>query len=57
METGFYPQDNLFPEGKSDSLDYGYNRAKLAWYIVDPIFYRMSTATPSHIRADKEQTF
>ena len=39
------PQDNLFPEGKSDSLDYGYNRAKLAWYIVDPIFYRMSTAT------------
>lgn len=49
------PQDNLFPEGKSDSLDYGYNRAKLAWYIVDPIFYRMSTATPSHIRADKEQ--
>ena len=27
----------------------------MAWYIVDPIFYRMSTATPSHIRADKEQ--
>lgn len=52
------PQDNYnnwFPEGTSDSLNYGYNRAKLAWYVVDPIFYRMSTATPSHIRADKEQ--
>ncbi len=52
------PQDNnnnWFPEGTSDSLNYGYNRAKLAWYVVDPLFYRMSTATPAHIRADKEQ--
>lgn len=49
------PQDALFPEGTSDSLNYGFNRAKLAWYVVDPIFYRMSTATPSYIRADKEQ--
>lgn len=44
-----------FPEGNTDSLPNGYNRAKLAWYIVDPIFYRMSSATPSHIRADQEQ--
>ena len=49
------PQDELFPEGTSDSLRYGFNRARLAWYIVDPIFYRMSTSTPSHIRADEEQ--
>lgn len=49
------PQDDMFKEGTSDSLTYGYNRAKLAWYIVDPIFYRMSTSTPAHIRADKEQ--
>ncbi|MEG2341312.1 MAG: cell surface protein SprA, partial [Odoribacter sp.] len=49
------PQDDMFPEGSSDSLTYGYNRAKLSWYVVDPIFYRMSTATPSHIRSDKEQ--
>lgn len=49
------PQDETFPEGTSDSLNYGYNRAKLAWYVIDPIFYRMSSATPSHIRADKEQ--
>src|SRR5690606_11409694 len=32
------PQGNgLFPEGElSDSLAYGYNRAKLAWYNIEP---------------------
>lgn len=49
------PQDGMFKEGALDSLPNGYNRARLAWYVVDPIFYRMSTATPAHIRADKEQ--
>lgn len=50
------PQDDEFPEGNlSNQVEYGYNRAKMAWYVVDPIFYRMSTATPGHIRADKEQ--
>lgn len=44
-----------FPEWRGDGLEAGYNRARLAWYVVDPMFYRMSTATPSHIRADKEQ--
>lgn len=49
------PQTDDFPEWKGDGLEASYNRAKLAWYVVDPIFYRMSTATPGHIRADKEQ--
>lgn len=50
------PQDPLFPEGnKTNDLSYGYNRARLAWYVLDPLFYRMSTATPSHIRDDKDQ--
>lgn len=50
------PQDHDFPEGSlTNDLAYGYNRAKLAWYVVDPLFYRMSTSTPSHIRDDKEQ--
>ncbi|MDR3712916.1 MAG: cell surface protein SprA [Puia sp.] len=32
------PQGNgLFPEGSlNDSLDYGFNRAKIAWYNIDP---------------------
>lgn len=51
------PQDKeLFPEGGlTNDLKYGYNRAKMAWYIVDPLFYRMSSATPGHIRSDKDQ--
>ncbi|GGB22576.1 T9SS outer membrane translocon Sov/SprA [Puia dinghuensis] len=33
--TSTYPP--LFPEGNlSDSLDYGFNRAKLAWYNIEP---------------------
>lgn len=50
------PQDDMFPEGRlTDNHEYGFNRAKMAWYVVDPMFYRMSTATPGHIRQDKEQ--
>ncbi len=34
----------------------GYNRARLAWYYVDPIFTnRSSTLTPSHIKSDLDQ--
>lgn len=50
------PQDNLFPEGKLiNDLRYGYNRSKIAWYVVDPIFYRKSSAMPLHIKDDVEQ--
>ena len=46
-------QAGMFPEGNySDSLIYGYNRAKLAWYVIDPLFLRPTSglaATPSNI--------
>lgn len=44
-------QPNLFPEGSlTDSLPYGYNRANLAWYVIDPLFLRETkSATPSSI--------
>ncbi len=33
-------QRDLFPEAAPGTqLRYGYNRARLAWYIIDPIFY------------------
>ena len=32
--------------GNSTGLDYGFRRAKLAWYTIDPIFY---TSSPSGI--------
>lgn len=34
---------NLFPEAELiDSLSYGYNRAKLAWYAIDPLYFKMT---------------
>jgi len=48
-------QPSLFPEGMlpfSDSLQYGFNRAKLAWYVIDPLFWRNDNRTPQHIKDD-----
>jgi len=49
-------QDNaggLFPEGGlEDSLAYGYNRARLSWYIIDPLFFRGTSITPGNIDTD-----
>ncbi len=46
-----------FAESKlSNDVAYGYNRALLAWYCVDPIFTnRSSTLTPAHIKSDLKQ--
>ena len=48
---------SMFAESKmSGDATYGYNRALLAWYYVDPIFTRRSsTLTPSHIKSDLNQ--
>ena len=48
---------SMFPESNlSNDLRYGFNRALMAWYYVDPIFTRRSsTLTPSHIKSDVEQ--
>lgn len=42
----------LFPEAQQfNDLAYGYNRARLAFYNIDPIFYNLSGAgTPSDIK-------
>jgi cell surface protein SprA len=45
---------SLFPEGNlSNNTNYGFNRALLSWYIIDPLFLRSSSLTPSHIKNDK----
>jgi cell surface protein SprA len=50
-------QAGLWPEAAPASgLVYGYNRAKIAWYIIDPIFYRDNSATPSNITKDDQST-
>ncbi|TNE27565.1 MAG: cell surface protein SprA [Bacteroidetes bacterium] len=47
-------QPSLFPEGNlTQDLAYNYNRAKLAWYIIDPVFYQDNAQTPDNIRSDK----
>ncbi len=39
-----------------DDLQSGYNRARLAWYTIDPLFTRRSsTLTPGHIKNDLDQ--
>lgn len=46
-------QPDLFPEGNLiNNLQYGFKRAKLAWYSIDYLFLRNSSLTPSHIRRD-----
>ena len=44
-------QNDLFPEAAlTNNLKYGYNRAKLAWYVIDPLFLRNTSSTPAHIK-------
>jgi len=48
-------QPTLFPEGVlpvSNTLEFGFNRAKIAWYNIDPLFWRNKSGTPSHISND-----
>ena len=47
----------LFPEASlSQDVEYGKNRALLAWYYIDGLFTRRnSSLTPQHIKNDKEQ--
>ncbi len=45
-----------FKEAHDDTtIAYGFNRALLSWYVIDPLFYRNNNLTPDHIRNDEEQ--
>ena len=49
------PREDGKTYDKTD-LSSGYERARLAWYTVDPIFTRRSsTLTPSHLKDDPDQ--
>lgn len=47
----------MFPESRlNNDLAYGYNRARLAYYNIDPIFYITGNSlTPENIRRDKNE--
>ena len=45
----------LFPESTlMDSLEYGYNRALLAWYTIEPSLVDGGSLMPANIKANKE---
>lgn len=48
---------SMFAESKfTNDIRYGYNRALLSWYYIDPLFTRRSsTLTPTHIKSDMAQ--
>jgi cell surface protein SprA len=47
-QPGIFAEGNLF-----NNISVGYNRAKTAWYVIDPsVFYRETSVTPSNISAD-----
>ncbi|MBE3084884.1 MAG: cell surface protein SprA, partial [Bacteroidetes bacterium] len=49
-------QDLLFPEARfNNNLVSGFNRAKLAWYVIDPLFLRNGSSTPNHIKQNPDE--
>ncbi|MCX6232896.1 MAG: cell surface protein SprA [Bacteroidetes bacterium] len=53
-------QSGMFPEcslGFIDSLAYGFNRAKLAWYVIDPMFYRSDTRPANISKSEISQPY
>jgi cell surface protein SprA len=44
-------QEQLFPEARfNNNINSGKNRAKVAWYVIDPLFLRNGSSTPSYIK-------
>ncbi|MFT5920236.1 MAG: cell surface protein SprA, partial [Granulosicoccus sp.] len=51
------PAQHMFPEGSlNDDIGFGYNRAKLSWYIIDPLFFRNNTLTPAHLTTNDQSS-
>ena len=48
-------QPDLFPEASlNNDVKVGYNRARMAWYTIDPIFHLSNQSTPPNIRENRE---
>ncbi|MFH2095945.1 MAG: cell surface protein SprA [Bacteroidota bacterium] len=49
-------QDSLFPEASYfNQAISNYNRACLAYYIIDPLFLRNNSSTPEHIKENPDE--
>ncbi len=51
-KLGSVPEGNpRFPNGDVfNNLQYNFNRARLSWFTMDPLFYRFNTLTPQAIK-------
>ena len=50
------PTGGLFPYSDSiNNLQYGFRRAKLNWYSIDPLFLRNLSSTPEYIKDNKSE--
>ena len=47
-------QPDLFPEADATDVSYGFNRARLAWYTIDPLFHNDDARTPDNIKNNKD---
>src|SRR5690606_37947600 len=48
----------LFPEATlNDNLDYGKNRARLAWYLIEPTLIDGSNGIPEYVKNDPDQHY
>ncbi|MSQ78732.1 MAG: cell surface protein SprA [Flavobacteriaceae bacterium] len=46
-------QPDIFPDGTDrNTLGFRHHNARLAWYMLDPLFFRNDNLTPAHIKAD-----
>ncbi|MFC2089379.1 cell surface protein SprA [Bacteroidota bacterium] len=46
---GFFPEADL-----NNNREYGYGRAKFAWYQIEPLFLANRASTPQHIKANPD---
>lgn len=48
-------QEQIFPEARlNDNIASGFNRAKIAWYVIDPLLLRNGSSTPDHIKQNPD---
>lgn len=47
----------ILSEGSSEGLDYGKNRARLAWYFLEPTLVDPPNGTPGYIANDPQQHY
>lgn len=55
-QTALFPETSVNPGTDTNLIrSYGFNRAKIAWYVIDPLFLRNISTTPDHLKNTPEQ--